>query len=234
MRYLVCVFVSFMLACSFTGIDISVESTAEAEQELGLPGQCSVICDDGNDCTVDACSATGTGCIHTSRPSGSACVDEDRDCAGTCFAPYTAPGGVVYAGECGCNACDGCVLYHPPQVSNLDSTMCGGCMDILGLCRPGTTPRSCGNPDSGCVSCDDGNECTDDVCVVFTAPGYPQCGYYMLNNEHLCNAGLLPGRCDGNGGCCPGCFSFASGSAECVPVCPSGKACDYENGMCFQ
>jgi hypothetical protein len=139
----------WILAVAVMGCAVESESIGEVGQELGLQGQCKIFCDDGNDCTVDACAPTG-GCQNVPRQQGDPCVDEERECAGTCFASYTNPLGVTYPGGCGCKACDGCLIGT--------------------ACVSGNHDDACGNGGEDCVPCFDGSYCFYGECVLYHPP----------------------------------------------------------------
>lgn len=106
---------------------------------------------------------------------------------------------------------------------------CTGCVEN-GACVDGTQLTACGQGGNECTSCDDGNECTNDACVVWNAPGYPQCGHTGYSNQMLCAEGH--GHCDGLGACCTGCFEQTPDGPICASQCISGAVCDGPWGMC--
>src|SRR5262249_31296826 len=106
---------------------------------------CSALCDDGNACTIDACSADGTGCaaVHpaVNCDDSNACTTDSCDPSSGCqYATVSCDD----ANVCTTDSCDpssGCV--YAPIVCD-DGNAC--------------TADSC-DPSSGCVyalvSCDD-------------------------------------------------------------------------------
>lgn len=111
----------------------------------GLVLACS---DDGDPCTVDACSPL-TGACHTPRPSGAPCDDGDPCTEGDA-----------------CDANGGCV--GSPKACIPDDNPCAEavCDNRTGACRPSPLPDR--------RPCDDGDPCTDpDRCVAGTCRGEP-------------------------------------------------------------
>jgi len=146
----------------------------------GLPPDC----DDGIDCTQDACSEAAGGCVHT--PQDAACDDGD-DCtaercdlaAGCVFAVVVcddgvdctldgcdpASGCVFVAEDAACDDGNACTADHCDQAlgcqhAALDGVPCGLATACAGA--PQCSAGAClpGEP----VVCDDGVDCTLDSC----------------------------------------------------------------------
>jgi uncharacterized membrane protein YgcG len=119
-------------------VSVDIDSTVTYQSGVG-PSGCLQSCDDGNPCTIDACSV-GV-CVHTSSPAGTSCADSDA-CNGA-------------------ETCDGaghCKLGTPVACSPLDQC------HVAGICNPAT--GACSNPaKTDGTSCNDGNACTrSDIC----------------------------------------------------------------------
>jgi hypothetical protein len=179
--------------------------------DLGVECGDSAACDDGNACTVNACSAEeicapatpvdcndqnactadscgpAVGCTHANRALGSVCPDGD--------------------------ACNG-------------TEMCDG----AGVCQPGTP-----------LSCDDANACTDDSCdpisgcVNVNAPEDTPCrDANACNGEETCNAAgaCRPGTplsCDDANPCTTDACDVATGCTHANLMgtsCADGTVCN--------
>lgn len=196
----------------------------------GYPGACSAgqcfglcvdaNCDDGNECTDDVCDRADGSCDGTNRPDGSSC-----DFGGL---PGSCDGGVcvdaelcrlVFCGdgnECTDDVCDpadaSCSNPNRP-----DGSFCqvGG---NPGLCVSGSCRGLCES-----VSCDDGNQCTFDICD----PSNGSCPNPTKPNGTACDFGDLAGRC--SSGLCVGlCTGVVCNDLnECT-----SDSCDPNDGLC--
>ena len=119
-------------------------------------------CDDGNQCTVDACDPFG-GCGHTSAPNGSACDPDASKCtndvcdAGVCNA--VAPNLCDDKNACTTDSCvakTGACIYV--KLSDGGACSDGNACTIGDACQAGACE---GGPPAGC---DDANQCTTDAC----------------------------------------------------------------------
>ncbi|MBO6936269.1 MAG: hypothetical protein JJ863_14940 [Deltaproteobacteria bacterium] len=141
-------------------------------------------CDDSNECTTNMCTASG--CTSTNIVDGTPCDDAAGDAglcmAGSCSVECTS------AADCqNGNACDGaetcsvngqCRSGTAPDCNDMNACttdscdMSAGCQNVAITCNDTTscTTDSC-DTGMGCVytpqptSCDDGNECTSQVCT---------------------------------------------------------------------
>jgi cysteine-rich repeat protein len=123
-------------------------------------------CDDGNECTRDACELA-TGCIHAIANEGASCDDRN---------PCTTSE-VCMAGQCLGVGVDGTCDDGNPCTGNDTCT--------AGICQ--------GTPADG-QACDDGNPCTDDVCAAGACEGTPADGRACddgdgCTGEDTCSAG---------------------------------------------
>lgn len=162
-------------------VALSYDSATSAD--LGLPGLCQLMCDDGIECTADSCSPTG-GCTHEPLPGGTACHSDKWDCDGACYPPYMTPMGFTFAGECGCNSnlrraasesslIQSCAFLQPgaPCVKDgitgkcqSSTVCCTGCIDALGFCRTGSADSYCGYNGLACESCETVGHCIGGQC----------------------------------------------------------------------
>ena len=169
--------------------------------------------DDGNPCTLDACSAGVPG--HTPLPAGTGCGPSlECDGVGGCV-------GCLVDADCGTNtACatylcqaGACVTDDTPYgTGDPGGQVQGDCQRIVCNGLGGTTSA----PDDTDVP-DDGNPCTLDACSGGVASHTP------LPAGTSCGAGLV---CSGTT-CEPGCYIgvtvYAPGAAEPGDAC---QACD--------
>ncbi len=196
-------------------------------------------CDDGIDCTVDACDTSTGAC--SSVPDNTMCDDG---------VPCTADA---------CSAATGCVAT--PQNSQCDDGIActtdacdatAGCQFTVqdALCDDGVgcTTDAC-SAATGCshapgaASCDDDNPCTADVCDVTG-----DCGSTPVMDgagcadgagaNGLCAAGNCVVQCDANADCddgnaCNGVETCNLGNGTCAagtpPTCNDGVACTSDS-----
>jgi len=196
---------------------------AECRDPICVSGDCELgpplDCDDGVDCTTDACNAEGDGCDHT--PDDSFCEndlfcdgDEICDVVNDCEAgtPPDCDDDVLCTSDV-CNEttdlCD-----HTPDDSVCDNdTFCDGdeTCDALEDCQDGMPP-----------DCGDAFACTIDACNEATN----LCDHVPANG--LCANGQF---CDGNeicsvqNGCVPGT------PVPCGDVC-SADSCNETTDLC--
>ena len=164
----------------------------------------ATVCDDGNVCTADGCSATTGACIYA-PVSELPCTDGNPCSLGdSCTSGSCSPGAAkvcVSAGNCQAAACDSstgaCVTVD----------LAGPCTGV-DACVTGQTCQGgqCGG--GAAVSCDDANPCTTESCnpasglctSALHADGAP-CGFYRA-----CAAGVCS--------CVLGAFGLPSASTE--------------------
>jgi hypothetical protein len=128
--------------------------------------QLAVECDDGNECTLDECSA-GT-CRSSAHAAGVACGGAQQgectqpdtcDGAGSCVlnhAPASTPCGRATSAGCTADACDGAGVCQAVDVAA--GTPCGddsgGCSepvcDGAGVCEPSDEPNGAACPGGSC------------------------------------------------------------------------------------
>lgn len=152
-------------------------------------GTTPVVCDDSDLCTVDTCDVTN-GCEFT--PTNLDCTGLDGECAtGTCDpATGLCAASAINTG----NACD-------------DGDACTTGSTCSGTTCQGQTP----------VSCNDGNECTADVCDMTNGCSSSPVAQGVGCDEMDAFA-CTSGQCDGAGGCAvvvsTGCFISGACYAE--------------------
>jgi hypothetical protein len=204
-----------------------------------VPGP-ALNCDDGNPCTVDSCNPA-TGCAHGNSndacDDGNACTTGDHCEAGKCG----------YAGLTSCDDANVCTTdsCDPKQ----------GCLHLLNtapcddkdVCTTGDHCHLGECISSGTLSCNDGNDCTDDSCSPLT-------GCLFVHNDLPCDDGdvcTTDDHCSGGscqGGPPPDCADenpctddFCTPGAGCGHTfntlpCSDGNACTLgeacANGVC--
>lgn len=196
-------------------------------EQCSANGQCAAASapslDDGNPCTVDACSPT-LGVTHTPASAGTSCADtnpcngnEACDAGGQC-----RPGQPLSADDqnpCTADSCDPVTgVQHTPLASTAscaDADLCNGdehC-DGAGHCKAPAPSQS-----------DDGNPCTIDACspssgtTHLPAPVGTPCG-----NGDACHPAP---RCDAVGSCVPAPPSVIDDQNSCTI-----DACDATHGV---
>jgi hypothetical protein len=191
--------------------------------DLCMDGDClggeSIVCNDGDPCTVEACIA-GIGCLPSpdsgdTCSDGNACTSEDTCLEGICN-PGTAT--ICFDGNpCTGDACaptTGCVFETIPGSCN-DDNIC-------------TLNDACDN--GNCVGewvlCDDGNPCTQDACDTLSAG----CTFTPLiqpcTDGNPCTVGDL---CDALGDCIAGDPKTCEDGNPCT-----SDLCNGESGECEQ
>jgi hypothetical protein len=159
---------------------------------------CPAGCDDGVDCTVDACGASG--CEHTGDDA--ACGETMRCNPVMGCVPLRC----TRDDECDdgrpCNGIETCDAASP------DATGCVAGEELR--CDDGIacTADACIDAEGGCVApashamCDDAISCTVDICAP-TAPGRDAEGCTHAGDDAMCNDGFCftGGTCDPGSGC---------------------------------
>ena len=198
----------------------------------GFPGVCwagacvdaqlcrDVDCSDDNDCTDDVCDPMDGSCSNPNKVEGAVCEIDDYPgrcsegrCTGLCEGVDCSDGN-----ECTIDLCDpsngSCT--NPPEK---DGTEC----DFEG--HPGVCSESL------CVSvcelglCDDGNECTDDVCDPLTGT----CHHPSVADDTACDFGGSPGLC--KGGVCEDAKVCEDAGCDDGNPCTNDE-CDPADGSC--
>jgi len=196
----------------------------------GYPGQCStglclglcigVDCDDGNECTEDLCDRADGSCNSLNRPDGSNCDFSGlpgRCMSGTCVdAELCSEVDCSDGNECTEDVCDP-ASANCSNPNKVDGSFCetGG---NPGLCVAGLCQGLCEG-----VSCEDGNQCTVDMCD----PSNASCPNPDKIDGTPCDYGDDPGRC--SAGLCVGLCTgvVCNDHNQCT-----SDACDSATGSC--
>ena len=196
-------------------------------------GGAALDCDDGSQCTVDACDSAA-GCTH----EGLSCDDGDL-----CTTD-------------GCEPATGC--EHAAIDCGLLDTSCstGVCDDQSGVCVSEPIPgASCDDGDActsdGCaedgsclhepLACDDGDPCTVDSCDTVAGCGHEPLECSLLDDachdgscdpgSGVCVAGPVAGRpCDDGDACTTGevCAQDGQCGGGVAPTCDDGDPCTVD------
>jgi hypothetical protein len=167
-------------------------------------GGCSIVCDDGDPCTINACVAGNCAFPLVECP---VC----QVCAGGPCVPDTAQEGLV-CGDDG-DTCTDQVCRSGACATEI--AVGRGCNDG-DACTSGDVCQADGSCAGTSIVCpDDGNPCTDQVC-----------------RAGSCNSVVVAGRaCDDGNSCTTGDVCQANGSCAGVPIiCDDGEQC--VNGNC--
>jgi hypothetical protein len=141
-------------------------SALDAGGDAGAPCQLAAECDDGNECTLEECSAGS--CRSSARPAGAACGSaEQSECTqpdscdgeGNCVANHAAaatPCGRGASAGCTADACDGAGSCQALDVAA--GTPCGGdgggcsapVCDGTGSCEARAEPNGAACPGGSC------------------------------------------------------------------------------------
>ena len=206
------------LSASGTACAAGRASSAPDPNIRGLVGNdsaCDTLCDDGNPCTSDSCTASG-GCVHSPLSTGTcsdgnACTTGDHCSAGVCVGGTTTT----------CNDSNPCTndACNPATGACVFTNNTNPCNDQ----NPCTPTDRCSNGScvgSGSINCNDGNPCTADSCN----PADGQClhtntdgvlctdGNSCTTNDH-CVGGLCVGGCNTGAACAPPCGGHCGGGA---------------------
>ncbi len=135
-------------------------------------------------------------------------ADEGRDAAEEASSETDAAVEAETAGEGEVDAEDDAEDL-PPEVP------CTGCWSGS-ACEPGDSIAACGTGGAACLSCDDGNPCTDDGCSAGACSNVP-------SDAATCDGGTCHG-----GECCTGCWDgTACRAGDAVDACgAAGAGCD--------
>jgi hypothetical protein len=184
------------------------------------PSGCLQSCDDGNPCTIDACSV-GV-CVHSSSPAGTSCADSNA-CNGA-------------------EKCDGaghCQTGTPVVCAALDQChVVGVCNTATGLCSNPAKPNG--------TACNDANPCTKtDVCTAgvcggtdYTCNDGLDCTADSCNGDGTCTFAVTAGNCLVGGVCYANATTNPANQCEqCTPVTSqtgwspksAGTACDDDH-----
>lgn len=201
-------------------------------------------CNDFNSCTTDSCDETGF-CAGVNLPDGDPCDDEstctenDTCTEGQCI-------GTKVAEQCSNGIDDDC-----DGLTDSEDEECATPVTIEDICddgedNDGDTFIDCDDPDCEGLACvDDGNACTDDICLSFVCtPNNDDsnlCDDLNDCTDDQCSAGTCLGTnddtnaCDDSDSCTVSDFC-SSGSCTGSPlVCDDGESCTNDicvNGNC--
>ena len=177
-------------------------------------------CDDGDACTLDACS-TGTGCGHDVLSSGASCDDGDV-CNGkaTCDAKAVCQ----LAPALACNDANPCTKDTcDPQKGCLHAEHSSDCIDG-NACTVGDTCSS-GSCEGKALVCNDDDPCTSNACEIQKG-----CVYAPIGGIKACddaNPCTLDDRC--TAGKCVGDPKDCDDGKPCsIDVCDAIKGCQHD------
>lgn len=207
-------------------------------------------CDDMNECTDDSCDPTNPaagpdGCVHTPKPSGTACGNQTAK--GICDNPDVCndmgqcvqnakPAGTLCrpGGECDPpEFCDGVGKDCPANVCDPAGNSCtddgNECTDDVcdGLCHCTHPPK----PDNT-VCTGDGIVCTRDVCLSGLCVHSPEPSTTACGNQTAAGVCDNPDHCDGMGNCESDPVSAGVVCRPAVSACDSIEFCDGTNPDC--
>jgi hypothetical protein len=214
----------------------------------GLDDNCNTVTDDPNN----------NECV----PKGQVCCGAQKACRDLAIDFYNCGGcdktcNKAVADRCVSNTCVCGNTGSPcPAGQSCVGGACSGCAGCSGCCDGGTcllfasqSAQKCGTGGAICTSCNDSNECTDDLCSsgACSHPSKPKalcgggggrcagssCCYGCISGTGSCQSGNLVGACGKGGADCAAC----SGGNQCQnPSCTSasctvinksnGTACD--------
>ena len=246
------------VGCSIDRLGKARPDGSTGEIDADLPdvgafdvGPCTGGCDDGIDCTVDACVTDS--CRHT--PSDALCsAAPGGRCDGVSGCQYPKCNADVCAGgPCEVATCEGSMCVRRPLCAGDEMCCAGACVpagcadgnrctsdrcDETGCVHEANTnscddgdPCTTGDQCSGgaCVGmmpdCDDGNECTNDFCD----PSRGGCDNARARDGTTCRDGLY---CTIGDACQDG-VCTGGGARDCPTPCScdeGGDRCEHPSG----
>jgi hypothetical protein len=117
-----------------------------------VQGCISGSCNPGNPCKSANGTCTSCVCNAPNLPDGTACPDDGNPCT----ADQCSGGGCSHPALPAGTPCSGGRCYN--------GSCCPGCWNATLGCVSGSSPSDCGSGGNNCVSCADGNPCTQDNC----------------------------------------------------------------------
>ena len=228
-------------------------STGDVCDDGVCGGSEALDCDDGNDCTTDACDAD-FGCVHTfnQKPcdDGSACSVADHCFQGQCTGDAVDCNDGNPCTDDACHPASGCSWVDNDKPCDDGDACTADDLCASGSCQAGA-PLDCGagnacveaecDPAVGCLltliegTCDDGNACTDaDACLDGQCLGV----LVVCDDGNLCTSDY----CDEGGGCqhLPNALPCDDGEActlgdvcsdaACTPGVPDPLCCAVDEG----
>ena len=171
--------------------------TGHSEDVLGecAPGGCVVNgCDDGNPCTEDVCNQNTEECEFPTVVGQVECRASTGDCDPAELCGTGTNAGDMCPTDMFANigmTCDDSII---PSTRSCEAEVC----DDMGECMIDSSACNCEfNED-----CDDGNSCTNDLCVGGTCMSEPETdGTICRSASGICDEAEM---CDGSGAACPG------------------------------
>lgn len=200
-------------------------------------------CEDGNECTLDLCDEETETCTEELMNDGVDCQDNDLCTQNESCLNGLCQGGTGVVCDDG-NLCtlDSCTSDLGCLFSN-ENTACndGDPCTLADLCSAGECQGGT------LLDCDDGNECTEDVCLTESGCTSLPSGDIPCDEVNLCTkgscdgevCGTLPVPCDDGNECtldsCDavlGCLYDSSISGDCDDgdLCTTGETCS--DGFC--
>lgn len=183
--------------CDTTVLD---GSSCDANGDAGIcvgstcTSVCAAVgCDDGDECTLDNCDPASGACTNPVAPNGTSC--DFGGLPGICISGICEDAMLCDGIDCDdgnvctddyCDPLDGS-CQHDPVPSSVSCNSGGG----PGVCIDGACKSEC-----ALVDCDDGVECTEDVCNPIDA----SCSNVLAPDGSFCDSGY--GRCQ-SGSCDP-------------------------------
>ena len=231
------------------------DQNACTKADVCVDGKCkgvSLLCDDGNDCTLDTCASQTGKCEIKVQPDGANCLSDGIPCTldqclgGACNHAETQAGFCLISGACISGGashpgkpCHGCL---PGANVNDWTLLVGAVCDDGNACTDVATCTSAGVCQGGPLDCDDGDACTVDGCnplVLGKDPCLhgPKSGSCDDGNActlgDTCKGGWCKGEtlnCDDGNPCTADACSVSSGCY--VFDLPTGSPCQEDGLSC--
>ncbi|MCB9875964.1 MAG: hypothetical protein H6835_00035, partial [Planctomycetes bacterium] len=152
------------------GNPCTTDACNDAKGCISLPAPATA-CDDANDCSADSCDPK-LGCVHLAKPQGALCSDGDACTSGDTCAAGVCAGGKVLLCDDG-NACtnDSCDPKQAEGKGCLHTPVVDGKVCDDGNACTVATACNKGQCSGKPKNCDDGDACTTDGCNPSVAGG---------------------------------------------------------------
>jgi hypothetical protein len=186
------------------------------------PAQQATLCDDGIGCTNDTCAAPSTTCQHDSTP-----------CSNLACVNSPCPAHACSVSNCINNVADCPAANNSGCQADVQNALVGRYCDYTPLvcngdaCGPtqcdGGSPGTCAR--FAAINCTDGDMCTQDSCVGGTGPTHlgGQCQFTKLPDSSVCTgAGLCRSAVCASNACSYP--AVTTGSCGCS-LCPAASNC---------
>ncbi len=212
------------------GGDDGCDDGKDCTDDACVDGHCKHTsnCDDGDPCTDDSCGDDGCESTPKDCDDGDACTDDSCDENGNCV---NAPKNCDDGDPCTDDVCEDGSCGHSPKLEG------ASCQDDGNPCTEDVCQAgACVHPNKadGAECPDDGEYCTDDQCQNGSCQHPPASAYRCPDDgdpctEDTCQEGVCTHTTSPDGTDCGNCSQCWGGA--CTEDCPYGGCCS-DDGAC--